>query len=246
MSGGVALVQGASRGVGLQFCKFLVQSNKCRHVIATCREPQSADGLHVLKRLHPHLLTIVRLDVLSQGAIQQCAQQVALTFHSLDLLINSSALLHPSGRGETSLREVSAEDLSLTLSTNTIGPLLMAKHFAPLLLKGTGAFGAQSNDRSKQHSAILINMSAKVGSIADNGLGGWYSYRMSKAALNMATKNLSIELKRGSKKVICVSLHPGTVDTDLSRSYQKNVPKEKLFSPELSVNYLMKIIDGLS
>lgn len=78
------------------------------------------------------------------------------------------------------------------------------------------------------------------------GLGGWYSYRMSKAALNMATKNLSIELKRGSKKVVCVSLHPGTVDTDLSRPYHKNVPKEKLFSQELSVNYLMKIIDGLS
>ncbi|XP_077310322.1 C-signal-like [Lithobates pipiens] len=246
MSGGVALIQGASRGLGLQFCKFLVQSSKCSQVIATCREPQSADALQELKLLHPDLLTVERLDVSSQLAIQQCAQQVALTFGSLDLLINSSAMLHPSGRGETSLREVSAEGLSLALSTNTIGPLLMAKYFAPLLLKGTGTFGAQSTDKSKQHSAILINMSAKVGSITDNGLGGWYSYRMSKAALNMATKNLSIELKRGSKKVICVSLHPGTVDTDLSRPYHKNVPKEKLFSQELSVNYLMKIIDGLS
>lgn len=78
------------------------------------------------------------------------------------------------------------------------------------------------------------------------GLGGWYSYRMSKAALNMATKNLSIELQRGSKKVVCVCVHPGTVDTDLSRPYHKNIPKDKLFSPETSVNYLMNIIDGLS
>ena len=77
------------------------------------------------------------------------------------------------------------------------------------------------------------------------GLGGWYSYRMSKAALNMATKNLSIELRRGKAKVVCVSLHPGTVDTDLSKPYHKNVPKGKLFSPEHSVNCLMHIIDKL-
>ncbi|XP_072280489.1 C-signal-like [Pyxicephalus adspersus] len=246
MAGGIALVQGASRGLGLQFCKHLVRSQQCTQVIATCREPQAAAALQELKRQHPNLLTIVRLDVSSHLAIQQCAQQVALMCGSLDLLINSAAMLHPSGKGETSLRDVSAEGISLALSTNTIGPLLMAKYFAPLLLKGTGAFGLQSSDRSNQHSAILINMSAKVGSITDNGLGGWYSYRMSKAALNMATKNTSIELSRGSKKVICVSLHPGTVDTDLSRPYQKNVPKEKLFSPELSVNYLMNVIQGLS
>ncbi|XP_056386109.1 1-hydroxy-2-glutathionyl-2-methyl-3-butene dehydrogenase-like isoform X2 [Hyla sarda] len=136
--------------------------------------------------------------------------------------------------------------LSLALATNTIGPLLMAKYFSPLLLKGRGAFGAQSSDRSKQHNGIIVNMSAKVGSISDNGLGGWYSYRISKSALNMATKCLSIELGRGKNKVICVSLHPGTVETDLSRPYHKNVPKEKLFSPERSVTYLMAIIDSLN
>ncbi|XP_068114913.1 C-signal-like [Hyperolius riggenbachi] len=241
MSGGIALVQGASRGIGLQFCKALLQpGNK---VIATCRHPQSAAELQELKRQHPDRLTIMKLDVTSTRDIQQCAQEVEQSFNRLDLLINSSAMLHPSGKGETSLRDVSAEGLSLTLSTNTVGPLLMAKHFSPLLLKGNGVFGAQLPNK---HSAILINMSAKVGSISDNGLGGWYSYRMSKAALNMATKNLSVELARGKKKVICVSMHPGTVDTDLSRPYHKNVPTEKLFSSQLSVNYLMKIIDGLS
>lgn len=79
-----------------------------------------------------------------------------------------------------------------------------------------------------------------------SALGGWYSYRMSKAALNMATKNLSIELRRGKAKVVCVSLHPGTVDTDLSKPYHKNVPKDKLFSPEYSVNCLMNIICKLN
>ena len=77
------------------------------------------------------------------------------------------------------------------------------------------------------------------------GLGGWYSYRMSKAALNMATKNLSIELGRGSRKVICVALHPGTVDTDLSRPYHKGVPADKLFSTEYCVNKLIEIINQL-
>lgn len=78
------------------------------------------------------------------------------------------------------------------------------------------------------------------------GLGGWYSYRMSKAALNMATRNLSIELGRSRPKVVCVSLHPGTVNTDLSRPYHRNVPNDKLFSAEHSVNCLMGIINSLS
>lgn len=77
------------------------------------------------------------------------------------------------------------------------------------------------------------------------GLGGWYSYRMAKCALNMATKNLSIELGRGKKKVICVALHPGTVNTDLSRLYHKGVPEGKLFSPEYSVQCQMNIIDNV-
>ncbi|XP_056386108.1 uncharacterized protein LOC130282164 isoform X1 [Hyla sarda] len=246
MARGIALIQGGSRGIGLHFCKLLLSSRYGAKVIATCRDPQSATDLQTLKEQHPDGLSILRLDVTSQRDVQDTAQVLAQHYGSLDLLINSSAMLHPTGKGETSLREVSAEGLSLALATNTIGPLLMAKYFSPLLLKGRGAFGAQSSDRSKQHNGIIVNMSAKVGSISDNGLGGWYSYRISKSALNMATKCLSIELGRGKNKVICVSLHPGTVETDLSRPYHKNVPKEKLFSPERSVTYLMAIIDSLN
>ncbi|XP_075072517.1 C-signal-like [Mixophyes fleayi] len=246
MTGGIALVQGASRGIGFQFCKSLVLSRHGTTVIGTCRDPHSAADLQALKDKYPDALTIMKLDVTSQCDIREAAQKVEQNFGSLDLLINSSAMLHPSGKGETSLREVSSEGLSQALATNTIGPLLMAKHFSPLLMKGRGTFGAQSSDKSRQHSAILVNISAKVGSIADNDLGGWYSYRMSKAALNMATKTLSVELSRGKSRVVCVSLHPGTVNTDLSRPYHKHVPKEKLFSPERSVTYLMNNIDRLS
>ncbi|KAL7873843.1 hypothetical protein AOLI_G00129140 [Acnodon oligacanthus] len=148
-----------------------------------------------------------------------------------------------NGRG---LLAVNSLGITSTLATNTVGPLLMAKYFAPLLQKGTGQFGRQPSEKTKQHNGILVNMTARVGSIGDNVLGGWYSYRMSKAALNMATRNLSIELGRSRPKIVCVSLHPGTVDTDLSRPYHKNVPQHKLFSAQYSVQCLMEIIDSLS
>ncbi|XP_006121502.2 C-signal-like isoform X2 [Pelodiscus sinensis] len=214
-------------------------------VIATCRNPEAASALQALHGLYAQNLTVLRLDATREAEIRDAAEAVAKEHGHLDLLINSGAMLHPSARGETSLREISAEGLSITLATNTIGPLVMAKYFAPLLRKGTGAFGDQFPDQAKQHTAILVNLTAKVGSIGDNTLGGWYSYRMSKAALNMATKNLSIELGRGKTKVVCVCLHPGTVDTDLSKPYHRNVPRVKLFTPEYSVNCLMNIIEKL-
>uniref|UniRef100_A0A6J0UL74 C-signal-like n=1 Tax=Pogona vitticeps TaxID=103695 RepID=A0A6J0UL74_9SAUR len=241
----VALVQGASRGLGLHFCKHLLTRRKDATVIATCRRPAEATALHALLAGFPHSLAVFQLDATREAEVRETAEAVAKDYGRLDLLVNCGAILHPSGRGETSLRDVSAEGLSVTLATNAIGPLLVAKHFSPLLLNGTGAFGRQHADLDRKHQALLVNITAKVGSIGDNGLGGWYSYRMSKAALNMATKNLSIELRRGKAKVVCVSLHPGTVDTDLSKPYHKNVPKGKLFSPEHSVNCLMHIIDKL-
>ena len=88
-------------------------------------------------------------------------------------------------------------------------------------------------------------VSARVGSIADNRLGGWYAYRASKAALNQSVRTLAVEQGRGRKGSICVALHPGTVDTQLSKPFQRNVPDGKLFTPEQSANYLLTVIDGL-
>ncbi|KAL6478214.1 hypothetical protein MHYP_G00140490 [Metynnis hypsauchen] len=206
----VALVQGASRGLGLQFCRHLVSRRAPVAVIATCRDPDGAPALSALAVENPGRVTVLQLDVTREAHIQRAAERVRSTFTGVDLLINSSAVLHPSGKGETSLRDVSAEGITSTLAINTVGPLLMAKYFAPLLQKGTGQFGRQPAEKTKQHNGILVNMTARVGSIGDNALGGWYSYRMSKAALNMATRNLSIELGRSRPKIVCVSLHPGT------------------------------------
>ncbi|XP_061692362.1 C-signal [Syngnathoides biaculeatus] len=245
MAAPVALVQGASRGLGLQFCKYILQNKPPASVIATCRNPDGSVALQGLAAQHPDRLTVLRLDVNREEDVREAAEGVKKSFGRLDLMVNSSALLHPSGKGETSLRDVSAQGLIATLTTNTVGPLLMAKYFAALLQKGGGGFGRQPADRAKRHSGVIVNITAKVGSIGDNGLGGWYSYRMSKAALNMATKNLSIELGRGRPKVLCVSLHPGTLDTDLSRPYHRNVPEGKLFSAERSVECLMAVVEAL-
>jgi NAD(P)-dependent dehydrogenase (short-subunit alcohol dehydrogenase family) len=93
--------------------------------------------------------------------------------------------------------------------------------------------------------AVIANLSARVGSIGDNRIGGWYAYRASKAAQNQITKTASIELRRKAPALVCVALHPGTVDTDLSAPFQGNVPEGKLFSVERAARQLLEVIDGL-
>lgn len=97
----------------------------------------------------------------------------------------------------------------------------------------------------KQHPIIFAAFSARVGSISDNRLGGWYSYRMSKAMLNMFLKNLSIEWHRQNKKNIVIGYHPGTVATPLSEQFSKNIPEHKIFSPEQASNYFLKVLATL-
>ncbi|XP_068758775.1 1-hydroxy-2-glutathionyl-2-methyl-3-butene dehydrogenase-like isoform X2 [Montipora capricornis] len=257
-----ALIQGASRGIGLQMCRYLLARQT--KVIATCREPANALELSQLQSQYGDLLRVFRLDVQDETQIKDVSAQV--DDRKLDLLINCAGILHPSGKGETSLREVNLSDVTSTLKTNAIGPLLMAKYFGSNLSKRkrtlnpgnkeakarvqggatipeTETTAPDTGTKTVDAAGILVNMSARVGSVTDNWLGGWYSYRMSKAALNMATKNLSIEL--GRKNVICVSLHPGTVNTDLSSRYLKNVDPATVFTPEFSVDCLMNIIYSL-
>ncbi|XP_064085621.1 C-signal-like [Macrobrachium nipponense] len=241
---GTALIQGASRGIGLQFCSTLAARGAT--VIACCRNPSSAHQLKNLQSQHPGLIDIVQLDVTKEADIIDASQYVQKNHKKLDLLFNASGILSPTGKGETSLRDLSFQGLQETFAVNAFGPVMMAKHFSQTLMAGGGVIGGKVADPKQQHTAVFANMSARVGSISDNRLGGWYSYRMSKAALNMATKNLSLELGRGGKKVICIALHPGTVDTDLSRPYHKNVPEGKLFSRQQSVDYLMAIIDRVT
>ena len=116
----------------------------------------------------------------------------------------------------------------------------MMKHFHELML-----VTAKENAASGLPIPVIANMSARVSSVADNRLGGWYSYRGSKSALNQLTKTASVEFGRKKTPIICVLLHPGTVETRLSEPFQRNVPKDKLFSPEYSAEQLLRVVDGL-
>lgn len=150
------------------------------------------------------------------------------------LVIVATGILHDGEtvQPEKTWRALNATSLEKAFRINTVGPALVAKHFLPLLAR-----------RRKSAFAVL---SARVGSISDNRLGGWYAYRSSKAALNMLVRTLDIELKRSNPDALCVALHPGTVDSRLSRPFQANVPEGKLFSPDVAARHLLSVLDGLA
>ena len=144
------------------------------------------------------------------------------------IVVATGMLSGPTGGPEKRLADLNATHLAASLATNTIGPALVLAHFAPLLAKG---------ERS-----LLAVLSAKVGSIGDNRLGGWYSYRASKAALNMLLKTASIEMARTHPQAVLAALHPGTVDSALSapfRGAQIGRP------PADAAQDLLAVLDGL-
>ncbi|KAF7849303.1 hypothetical protein BT93_L0996 [Corymbia citriodora subsp. variegata] len=236
--GGVSMVQGASRGIGLEFVKLLLQKSEKGHVIATCRKPNEASGLLSLKNMFAQRLSILPLDVTDESTIEASAKSIKDRYGSLNLLVNASGILSIPDvlQPETTLLKVEKSSLLLTYEVNAVGPILVIKHLWPLLKAG----GGTGTDRDV---AVVANISARVGSIGDNRFGGWHSYRSSKAALNQLTKTVSVEFARKKDPVICILLHPGTVDTDLSKPFQRNVPEGKLFTKEYSVQKLLGIID---
>lgn len=236
--GGISMVQGCSRGIGLEFVKQLLQKSEKGHVIATCRKPNEASGLLSLKNMFAQRLSILPMDVTDESTIEASAKSIKDRYGSLNLLVNASGILSIPDvlQPETTLLKVEKSSLLLTYEINAVGPILVIKHMWPLLKAG----GGTGTDRDV---AVVANISARVGSIGDNRLGGWHSYRSSKAALNQLTKTVSVEFGRRKDPVICILLHPGTVDTDLSKPFQRNVPEGKLFTKEYSVQKLLGIID---
>jgi len=153
--------------------------------------------------LHRHSLP--RLDFADEDSIAEAARQLAAgpRFH---LVINAAGMLHtPAFMPEKRLADLNALQMQATFAANVFGPALLLRHFAPLL---------------DSERAIMAMLSAKVGSIGDNRLGGWYSYRASKAALNMMVKTAAIEIARSQKNSVVVALHPGTVNSHLSRPFR--------------------------
>jgi NAD(P)-dependent dehydrogenase (short-subunit alcohol dehydrogenase family) len=228
-----AFVAGASRGIGLEFVRQLAARPQVRRIWAGCRAPASATALAELAAACGSV-RVVPLDVTDEPSLAAAARAIAAEGEPLGLVINCAGLLHRSEglQPERRLAEVRAEWLLESFAVNGAGPLLLAKHLEPLL--------------PRRDRAVFASLSARVGSIEDNRLGGWYAYRGAKAAQNMFIRTLSIELARRARGVICVALHPGTTETELSRPFRAGVPAEKLFTTQRAVEQLLGVIDRLS
>ncbi|GAB4377843.1 MAG: SDR family oxidoreductase [Elainellaceae cyanobacterium] len=228
-----ALVVGASQGIGLGFVKALLQIEGIAQIYATYRHLDTAADLLDLQATHPERLHCLSMDITDEAQIADGVQQMQTNIDRLHCVINCVGVLHQGElQPEKSLRQINSDRLIQYFQVNSIGAVLLAKHLQPLF---------RHSDRS-----IFASISAKIGSIGDNYLGGWYGYRASKAALNMLMRNVAIEYGRTSPKTIVVTLHPGTTDTRLSKPFQRNVPPEKLFSVDRTVTQLWSVLSKLT
>lgn len=211
---------GASGAIGQAFISVLADKYPDAQIHAFSRKKT-----HVSAQIIAHTI-----DYKDEKSIAQSAE-IASQKQPLDLVIVANGVLHDGDlMPEKCLKDLKSDNFHKIFDANTIVPAMIAKHFLPKL--------------NKNNKSIFAALSARVGSISDNQLGGWYAYRASKAALNMILKNISIEVARTNKSAIIIGLHPGTVNSNLSKPFQKLVPENKLFTPEFAANKLLEVIES--
>lgn len=219
-------IVGASGGIGSALVDALATAPNVVRIHALSRTVLPGSGGKVIP---------LPMDLTDEGSVATAASAVAeATAGTTRVVLVATGVLQDSAAGvepEKTWRALDANALVHSYRVNTIGPALVAKHFLPLL--------------PRQGKAVFAALSARVGSIEDNGLGGWYAYRASKAALNMMIRNLSIELARTRPDSLCVALHPGTVATGLSAPFRSGVPDGKLFTAADAAAYLLTVLNGL-
>src|SRR6056297_695126 len=220
-AGSNALIVGASGGIGAALRDALLAEKNIEHVVAWSRG--DVEVSHEKRAWD-------RVDITNAASIKTAADNLPDKLH---LVIVATGLLHDGDHGpEKTWRALEADWLLQNFAVNTVGPAMVARHVLGHLPR---------NERT-----VFSAISARVGSISDNRLGGWYGYRASKAALNQIIRTLSIELARTHDNAVCVGLHPGTVDTALSDPFQANVPDNKLFTPQRAARHLLDVLDGLT
>ena len=216
-------VIGASGGIGAAVVDWLRDDPRAGAVYALSRSP-AADAENAVRP--------GQIDILDEKSVHNAARRVGAE-GALDLVFVATGILHRGDalQPEKRLQDIDAGAMAEVMRINAIGPAVVARPFLPLMRRGA--------------KSTFAAISARVGSISDNRLGGWASYRASKAALNMLIRTFSIEHARTHPAGVCVALHPGTVDTALSRPFQSRVPEGKLFSSRYSAERLLTVLDGL-
>lgn len=243
------LIAPASRGLSLALTRHYLQTTDLP-VYATHRSPSTDDIRHRMLADLPHVdskrLHLLPMELTSEKSIAGAAHQLKQTLPTNDsssyihTAFFTGGVLHP----ERQPSDFTSEDITQTFATNIISHLLCIKHFSPFLPPTTSTF-TPSNTNLPPPLSKWVHISARVGSISDNNLGGWYSYRASKSALNQVIRTFDLHLQRKKTHAICVGVHPGTVKTDLSKDFWSGVLKGKLFEPEKAAEYLAGVVDGL-
>mgnify|MGYP001444149454 FL=1 len=212
-------VIGSSGAIGRAFVDHYINDLSINSIFSFSR---SSIGIDNNKVKH------FSIDIENESSIENAAKSVEET--NFDEIIIASGLLHTNEFGpEKSIKDLKADNILKVLNVNTVGPAIIGKYFLPLL--------------NKDNKSVMAFLSARVGSISENKLGGWYAYRASKSALNQVIKTFSIELKRTNPKAIIIGLQPGTVDSELSAPFKRSVSNNKLFTAEYSVSQLLEVIE---
>lgn len=214
-----AAVFGASGGIGAALACALASDERCAIVHVGARRPTSGGVKQA-----PFAFDLTREDTIA------AACQAIAADGPLDLIIVATGVLHGAGLApEKTYRALSARALAHAFTVNTIGPALIAKHML--------------DEMPRNRRAIFAALSARVGSISDNRSGGWHAYRASKAALNQIVACLGLELARRNPAALALALHPGTVDTALSKPFQSAAAERVMFTPERSAAHLLAVMN---
>lgn len=187
------VVVGANRGLGLEFCRQWL--DRGHHVHAFARNPGAANELNALASEHSDRMSVGAMDVSDDASVQNAAKEVAANWGHVDVLVNNAGIY---GRKGSRLEDLESDEVIQVMQVNTLGPVRATRAMLPLLRMAS--------------EPRVANITSLMGSMTDNGSGGVWAYRMSKAALNMASRNMAHEL---APKVTVVTMHPGWVKTDM-------------------------------
>ncbi|XOJ88630.1 SDR family oxidoreductase [Methylophilaceae bacterium Uisw_097] len=215
------IIAGSSGSIGGEFTKQYTDDPNVEKVVTLSRNVNNLnhEKIQSIKIDYSNEATFKNLDEISQ-------------LDSISKIIIATGILHTDQiRPEKSIDSIAGEDMRNVFQVNVFGPILLVKKLLPLIKKSKGV--------------KIVFLTARVGSISDNVLGGWHSYRSSKSALNMMIKNLAIELKRLNKEHVVIGIHPGTVKSHLSEPFLRHV-KHDIFNPKESVDLMTQVISKVS